>query len=83
MAKYDPLSEFLNAQGSGETEHSFAEIDRLASGGLPLSARRHRPWWGNETNPDRVHAASWLRSGRKVVWVDLAGERVRFSARGA
>ena len=78
--KYDPLTPFLRAQGAEgalDIEVTFGQIDRLV-GGLPASARRHRPWWANNT---QAHALAWQAIGWRVGAVDLAGQRVRFSRR--
>lgn len=74
VEKYRPLKDLLESK-SGIVELSFAEIDALV-GGLPASARNHRPWWGNAAKG--LQARAWLDAGKKVELVDILGERVRF-----
>lgn len=76
-AKYEPLTELLNAAPADEpVTLTFLELDGLV-GGLPSSAREHRSWWGNTFSP-RPHAAAWMATGRRVVELRL-GEAVVFS----
>jgi len=50
---------------------SFSDIEAVV-GQLPVSARKHRPWWAN----DKTHsqASAWLDVGYRVAQVDLPGE---------
>jgi hypothetical protein len=72
MAKYDPLRIWL-ATAPHPATISFDDLGRLV-GGLPRSASKHRPWWGN----DRAHVAAvaWLDT---VEAVDLRERWVRFT----
>jgi hypothetical protein len=56
---------------------TFAEIERIV-GPLPGSVTNHRPWWGNERSPWRVHARSWMEAGYEVDDVDQVAGVVRF-----
>lgn len=76
MAKYDALSEILRTTHATSRTFTFDELDDLIPGGLPPSARQHRPWWGNSVSSDG-QAASWLGEGWKVEAVTLP-ERVTF-----
>jgi hypothetical protein len=79
-AKYDLLREALESAPAEEpVSFTFAEIDRLV-GGLPSSARVHRPWWGNTFSHNRPHAMSWMAAGRRVIELRM-GEAVVFSGR--
>jgi hypothetical protein len=75
MAKYDRLSGWLAAQPGDYVECSFSALHDLV-GGLPRSARSHRPWWGNDRR--HVQAQAWLAAGFHVAEVNIAAERVAF-----
>lgn len=76
--KYDPLRHALEAARPEEpVSLTFDELDRLV-GGLPPSARVHRPWWSNTFSHNRPHALAWMSTGRRVREVRL-GEAVVFS----
>jgi hypothetical protein len=74
VGKYDELGHYL-ARTKRPVDMTFAEVANLV-GGLPPSAYEHRAWWAN--NLDHVQAQAWMRVGRRVDRVDLAGRRVRF-----
>lgn len=76
MAKYDSLADVLRATHATSRTFTFDELDELIPGGLPPSARNHRPWWGNSVTVDG-QASSWLGAGWKVESVSL-GDRVTF-----
>lgn len=78
MTKYHRLFEHLCLAGDGPVEMSFDDVGQLV-GGLPVSAQKHRSWWGNEAGGSHVQAHAWLNAGREVVEVDLAARWVRFS----
>ena len=81
-AKYDPLRAELEAAPADEpVSYSFSALDKLV-GGLPESARVHRPWRANTAKHNRPHALAWLEAGRRVSEVRL-GEAVVFSPAGA
>lgn len=77
MAKYDPLTTALRATTADSRTFTFSEIDALV-GGLPSSARRYRPWWGNAVDSNG-QASGWLSAGWKVDSLDLTNERVIFA----
>lgn len=77
-AKYQPLRQLLDdAPPDEQVSLTFEEIDDIV-GGLPSSARRHRPWWANTLVGARPHAYAWLGAGRRVSEVRL-GRAVVFS----
>jgi 5-methylcytosine-specific restriction protein B len=76
MAKYDGLTLRLAGETTDRVTLSFGELDSLV-GGLPPSAREHRPWWGNARN-SAGQAKSWLDAGWLVDGVDLLGAKVTF-----
>jgi len=79
-AKYDPLREFLAANGAQHVHLGMDEIAALVDGGLPASAYQHRMWWAN-TSPSQsghVQARAWQRAGYEVTSVDFPAQRVWF-----
>ena len=80
MGKYDRLQGFLRQQTLGEIPMRFSEVEEILGGPLPDSARKHRPWWGNEP-VGHVHAQSWINAGFRTERVDMSGERVVFVRR--
>ena len=82
MDTYKPHYDFLVRQPGNEITLPFEDIkdeDRIGVE-LPPSAREHREWWGNESNPGTRHrqCLAWLRAGWKVKSVDLSRETVTF-----
>ena len=78
MAKYDPLAKFLedSARTEGTVILSFAQIEDLTGKPMPVSARRHRAWWGNDSF--HVQSAAWQAAGWRVFKVDMARQVVTF-----
>jgi hypothetical protein len=78
MSKYEPLKRFLIDQLAAELPLSFADVEATLGFPLPRSARRHAPWWANETEGGHVQARAWLDAGWKTSRVDVRRERVVF-----
>ncbi len=78
MAKYDPLAKFLgdSARTEGTAILSFTQIEDLMGKALPMSARRHRSWWGNDSY--HVQSVAWQAAGWRVFKVDMAHRVVTF-----
>ena len=78
MSKYAPLAKFLgdSARTEGTGVLSFAQIEDITGAAFPVSARKHRSWWGN----DRYHvqSAAWRAVGWRVFKVNLARQVVTF-----
>lgn len=78
MSKYQPLESFLIDTGRDSVPMTFEDIEKIISGHLPPSARKHRAWWSN--NPSNsVITRAWLSAGYKTAEVSLEGETVVFS----
>jgi hypothetical protein len=77
VAKYDPLTRFLNREAILEICLSFQEIERVLGAKLPPSAYRHRPWWANDPS-NHVHAKAWLSAGYETAHVDMEGGKLTF-----
>lgn len=81
MRKYEPLRQLLAEERGPSLTLSLETINGLVQGGLPASAYRHRPWWGN--NPlGHSQAAAWLDAGWWVDDVDSAAGTVTFLRQG-
>jgi len=82
VAKYDHLTEFLNAN-RGELNISMdLSMDELAAavpGGLPPSAYKFEAWWSNDDATHR-HSHSWADAGYDA-HPDLRAGTVRFTPR--
>ena len=83
MVNYNSLYEWLKSKanaGEEKVETTFGEIEEILDGSLPKSARKSRPWWGN----DKTHAQAraWMVAGWKVDHANLNSERVIFEQLG-
>ena len=79
VAKYDPLHSHLSKAGNASIEMQFDAVARLV-GGLPRSAFIYREWWANESSRRHVQCRAWMATGRRVEFLDLQRQVVRFSA---
>ncbi len=77
MGKYDPLREYLSGQPGNSCTLTFSEVEGIIGDFLPVSARKHKPWWGNDET--HTQASGWLRAGWKVERPRLGKEQVRFT----
>lgn len=75
MSKYDPLRDYLAGLDQASVTMSFEGVEELV-GPLPASARKHRPWWANDS---KVEAQAWRAAGWHVDTVDQRRERVVFA----
>ena len=78
MPKYAPLAKFLgdSARTEGTAILSFAQIEDIMGAALPVSARKHRSWWGNDSF--HVQSAAWRAAGWRVFTVNLSRQVVTF-----
>lgn len=77
MSKYEALGAFLKSQQHERVPMSFAEIERIIGVKLPMSARKHRPWWSN--NPtNSVMTKVWLDAGFESEQVDMVARKLVF-----
>ena len=82
MGKYDALGRYLAAQPADEVPITFGEIERVLGIQLPLSARKHRPWWSNNAR-NSVMTQIWLDAGFATEQVDMLRGRLVFRRVGA
>ena len=73
--RYAPLSDFLQGTADATVTMRFEDIESVLGRGLPASARKYRPWWGNGGH---TQADAWLGAGYRVDAVNLRQEWVRF-----
>ena len=81
MSKYDPLARFLDGRREAVWEASFSDVERVLGESLPHSARKHRPWWANQSGAGHSQTSGWQSVGWETRDVDLERERVRFVRR--
>ena len=61
---------------------SFAEIETILGFKLPPAARRHRAWWGNQSNGNgHVQSLAWTSAGWDAANVNLEIECLTFRRR--
>lgn len=76
MARYEPLQDYLEADGRPLIHLSFEAIAGMV-GGLPQSASDYRAWWSNERGSLRhVQARAWTAASY-VADPDLADRIVQ------
>lgn len=77
MSKYHALEQYLQSHPASTSSVTlgFPHIEKILGFPLPPSARRHQPWWANDTH--HSHAV-WLGAGWETRDVDTASERVTF-----
>jgi hypothetical protein len=78
MSKYASLAKFLgdSARTEGTAILSFAQVEDLMGRPLPVSARKFRSWWGNDSY--HVQSVAWRAAGWRVFKVDIARQVVTF-----
>ena len=74
MGKYDPLFNYLNANGNSQVTLTCVEIENILCAKLPASAYKYKEWWDNNSH---VQSKSWRDAGYKVDSVFL-GNKVIF-----
>jgi hypothetical protein len=77
MSKYSALGDYLKRQGRERVPMTFAEIEKITGEKLPASARKYRPWWGNDDS-NHVQAKAWLDAGFESEQVDMTSRKLVF-----
>ncbi len=77
MSKYAPLEKYLKSTGFESIPMVFSEIESIIKDKLPPSARKHRPWWSNNTSNSAI-TQSWIAAGFKVTRVNMNDESLVF-----
>lgn len=82
MSRYDPLEDWLAAQGGRPVTMTFKQIAQIIGSDLPRSAWIYQAWWANEVEPKtHVQKRAWMAAGYRVGHVDQRGGIVRFVPR--
>ena len=77
--KYRNLYRHLCSLEALEWRATFGEIEAVIGFKLPKSARKHRPWWGNQRGENgHSHARAWSAAGWETAEVDMAAETLLF-----
>jgi hypothetical protein len=77
MAKYSALGEYLKRQHRETVPMTFHEIEKITGAKLPPSARKHRPWWSNNSQ-NSVMTRVWLEAGFVSEQVDMTKRKLVF-----
>ena len=81
-SKYRNLYHHLCGRRGLVWNASFAEIETILGFKLPPSARRHREWWGNQSNGNgHVQSLAWTSAGWDAANVNLEIESLTFCRR--
>jgi Bacterial antitoxin of type II TA system, VapB len=75
---YEPLAKHLSMLPHDTWNANFAEIERILSRKLPVSAYDYRPWWGNQKKGNHSQAKAWREAGWETRDVNLERKTVRF-----
>lgn len=80
MNKYQGIFDYLIELPDSQlnTTLTFIEIEDLIDASLPKSAKKYRPWWGNEKRGTHSQCFAWMNAGWLVDKVDLRAELVTF-----
>jgi hypothetical protein len=81
VGKYVSLTKHLRSLPTSEANLtlSFRELESILAFSIPPSARKHRPWWGNQRHKSgRPQAQGWMEAGFVVDAVNIKAGTVRF-----
>lgn len=80
MAKYDPLSRYLDSKSNSSLTLTFPEIEAIIGARLPPSARAQKEWWWSDPVPEspQVQCRAWVHSGYFTAVISLDTEQVTF-----
>ena len=77
--KYHRLHRHLCGLPAQTWRTTFTEVESILGFKLPASARRHRPWWANQTKGNgHSHALAWTTAGWETAKVDMVAETLVF-----
>ena len=71
MSIYEPLKAYLKTQTVNSITFTFGEIEAIIGRELPRAAYATDGWWWSQP--------AWPEAGWKVITLDRANEKVRFS----
>jgi len=79
VTKYQPIHLWLRGSTSTAVIATFAELENILGFQLPLSAKAHRQWWGNERVHHRhTYGRAGLDAGFETEAVDVDKETIVF-----
>jgi hypothetical protein len=77
-SRYAPLAIWLQGQKEDKVVLSFEDVEGIIQDALPISARKHRNWWANDS-VGHSQSQQWLEAGWRVSNINLSEEKVVFS----
>jgi hypothetical protein len=77
VARYEPLTRFLQEQTHDVVRMSFGDIERVLGRKLPQSSGTHRAFWSNNAQ-NNVMTRAWIAAGFRSEQVDLPGQTLVF-----
>jgi DNA-binding transcriptional regulator YiaG len=77
--KYAALYRHLKRSDMDSLTLTFAEIEKLINGNLPISAN-NQDWWSNRKGA--LQACAWIQAGYEVSTADTNNRQVTFSKLG-
>jgi CBS domain-containing protein len=78
--RYAALADYLQNQ-PGRIEQvvlTFNQIEEIINSDLPLSARKYKAWWANDSI-EHTHSQLWLDAGWRTTYINLTEGRVTFT----
>jgi hypothetical protein len=82
MPDYALLAAHLATLAGPRVTLTFAEVEAIIGGPLPLAARLNHSWWRDHPMGRRSHGGAWIRAGWQIEAHDAYAGTVTF-ARGA
>ncbi|AFW97173.1 CBS domain-containing protein (plasmid) [Anabaena sp. 90] len=79
-SRYTALAIWLQNQtvGQNKLQLTFQQVEEIIRDELPVSARRHRSWWANDS-VNHPQSQQWLNVGWRVASINMNEERVLFA----
>ncbi|MGF1836406.1 HNH endonuclease [Photobacterium sanguinicancri] len=80
MGKYTPFINYLLSikHKRRSIQLTFSEIESIIGETLPISARKHNAWWGNDVSGSHSWARDWCNAGWRSRGINRKSEIVTF-----
>lgn len=77
--RYGALADWLQNQPGriDQVQLTFNQIEEIINADLPLSARKYRAWWANDS-VGHSHSQAWLEAGWRTTSINLSEGKVTF-----
>jgi CBS domain-containing protein len=77
--RYGALADWLQRQPGriDQVQLTFNQIEEIINADLPLSARKYRAWWANDS-VGHSHSQAWLDAGWRTTSINLSEGKVTF-----